>query len=122
MIVKRILSAAWFERAWCDHEMRLAQEHVFLVPYKRPCSSEPHGFVRFTGRIFRNFLQHVIFTDLAQPRSHMPELVKAVCLSAFFSEHEIVTIKRQRQNGHFRHRKVGLQHQLDITGPQLNKY
>jgi hypothetical protein len=88
-IVKNILQADWFERAWCEHEMRFAREHIFLVPYKRQSSSRPFGIMRFNGRIFHNLLQHLIFSELSYRQSQVSILSKAIYLSEFFSEHKV---------------------------------
>lgn len=85
-IAKKILYAQWFERAWCDHEMQLAREHIFLVPYRRRGSPKDIGIARFTGQIFYDLLQHVIFTDLSHAQSQVWLLSRAIYLSNFFFE------------------------------------
>ncbi|KAH7135589.1 heterokaryon incompatibility protein-domain-containing protein [Dendryphion nanum] len=52
----RILNSIWFERAWCAHEMRLAQNHIFIVPCLSSDGGGSHTFIRFTGTFFLHML------------------------------------------------------------------
>jgi hypothetical protein len=54
--LERILGSTWFERAWCAHEMRLGQDHVFVVPCYRQYDDEVQTVVRFTGAFFLHLL------------------------------------------------------------------
>ncbi|KAF2649664.1 hypothetical protein K491DRAFT_721455 [Lophiostoma macrostomum CBS 122681] len=54
-LLDRILGSVWFERAWCAHELRMARNHVFLVP----CHSdddETYTFIKFSGSFFLHML------------------------------------------------------------------
>ncbi|CBY00451.1 predicted protein [Plenodomus lingam JN3] len=53
---ERILSSEWFERAWCAHEMRMGQSHVFLVPCTTLYEDGFSTIFRFTS----SFFQHMI--------------------------------------------------------------
>ncbi|KAF2001886.1 hypothetical protein P154DRAFT_553372 [Amniculicola lignicola CBS 123094] len=56
--LERILSSVWFERAWCAHEMRMGQSHVFLVPcLTEEGEDEPWSVFRFTGDFFLHLLR-----------------------------------------------------------------
>src|SRR4051794_17400118 len=49
---ERVLSSVWFERAWCGQEMRMARNHVFLVPCMSNEDEDTYSFIRFTGSFF----------------------------------------------------------------------
>jgi hypothetical protein len=53
---ERSISSEWFERAWCAHEMRLGQQHVFLLR----CSSQYDDEVQTVIRITSSFLLHML--------------------------------------------------------------
>ncbi|KAL6709048.1 hypothetical protein ACN47E_002175 [Coniothyrium glycines] len=53
---ERVVSSTWFERAWCAHEMRSAQSHVFLVPTDTNYGDGIQNVIRFTGTFFLNLL------------------------------------------------------------------
>lgn len=55
-LLERILSSSWFGRAWCAHEMRLGQCHVFVVPCYRQYDDEVQAVIRFTGAFFLHLL------------------------------------------------------------------
>lgn len=60
-IVKRILSSEYFERAWCDHELRLSSSAIFLI--RCSCGSEGSEstiFLRFSGAFFVHMIQIVL--------------------------------------------------------------
>ncbi|XP_014553286.1 hypothetical protein COCVIDRAFT_108143 [Bipolaris victoriae FI3] len=71
-LVQRILSSEWFDRAWCAHEMRMGQSHVFLVPCLRHYEDEVQTVVRFTGAFFTHLLSLAIevihFTPNLSPK------------------------------------------------------
>ncbi|KAH9864300.1 hypothetical protein J1614_010234 [Plenodomus biglobosus] len=69
--LERILSSEWFDRAWCVHEMRMGQSHVFLVPCSTHYEDTTSTIVRFTWA----FLQHMIVLA-----SELGDLAPAVCL------------------------------------------
>jgi hypothetical protein len=54
--LERILSSAWFERAWCAHEMKMGQSHVFILPCYSHFDEEVHTVIRFTGAFFFHLL------------------------------------------------------------------
>lgn len=53
---QRFIESEWFERAWCAHEMRLGQQHVFLLR----CSSQYDGGVKTVIRFTTPFLLHML--------------------------------------------------------------
>ncbi|KAK3680289.1 hypothetical protein LTR78_000667 [Recurvomyces mirabilis] len=55
-VLRKILRSSWFKRAWCRHEMRLARDHIFLVPCKSPGSWSGRNVVRFTTTCFTHLL------------------------------------------------------------------
>ncbi|KAK1094538.1 hypothetical protein LTR48_000087 [Friedmanniomyces endolithicus] len=78
----KIFGSSWFRRAWCRHEMRLARDHVFLIPCK---SLEPTGksIVRFTNvAANRHFgsMADVYTQTLACVLECGPDWVEDVCL------------------------------------------
>ncbi|KAH6633011.1 heterokaryon incompatibility protein-domain-containing protein [Boeremia exigua] len=54
--VERVLGSEWFERAWCAYEMRLGQQHVFLLR----CSSQYASEVQTVMRFATPFLLHML--------------------------------------------------------------
>lgn len=54
--MERILSSAWFDRAWCAHEMKSGQSHVFLISCYPQYSGGNSTVVRFTGAFFFHLL------------------------------------------------------------------
>ena len=53
---ERVLSSAWFGRAWCAHEMKMGQSHVFLMPCWTYEDDEVQTVIRFTGAFFLHML------------------------------------------------------------------
>ena len=56
IVIRKMMRSSWFRRAWCRHEMRLAREHIFLVPCRAPGSSLGKSVLRFTGKCLAHFL------------------------------------------------------------------
>lgn len=54
--LKSVLDSAWFDRAWCAHEMRMSQSHVFLVPCYTQHEDEIQTIIRVTGAFFLHLL------------------------------------------------------------------
>jgi hypothetical protein len=54
--LERVLSSAWFGRAWCAHEMRSGQNHVFVLPCYSPYGGQVSTVIRFTGAFFLHLL------------------------------------------------------------------
>jgi hypothetical protein len=54
--LERLISSGWFDRAWCVHEMRMGQSHVFLVPCYTQHEDEVQTVIRFTGAFFTHLL------------------------------------------------------------------
>lgn len=54
--LERVLSSAWFERAWCAHEMKMGQDHVFLLSSYAQYKDEAETVIRFTGLFFLHLL------------------------------------------------------------------
>ncbi|KAK3615402.1 hypothetical protein LTR56_026610 [Elasticomyces elasticus] len=78
-LLRKILKSSWFKRAWCRHEMRLARDHVFLIP----CKSSGHrtSVVRFTS----SCLTHLLALAIEVPFEADIELVKPA-VYAFFRD------------------------------------
>jgi hypothetical protein len=55
-VIRKILRSSWFQRAWCRHEMRLARDHIFLVPCQTAGFSPRRSVLRFTGKCLTHFL------------------------------------------------------------------
>lgn len=53
---ERFSNSEWFERAWCAHEMRLGQQHVFLLRCLSRHDDEVQTVIRFTTP----FLLHML--------------------------------------------------------------
>lgn len=53
---RRIMTSAWFDCAWCAHELRMGQDYVFLVPCGTYYEDEKRTVIRFTGA----FLVHLL--------------------------------------------------------------
>lgn len=53
---ERFIESEWFERAWCAHEMRLGQQHVFLCRCSSQFDDEVQTVIRFTT----SFLHHML--------------------------------------------------------------
>ncbi|KAK5167661.1 uncharacterized protein LTR77_007360 [Saxophila tyrrhenica] len=81
MVIRKMLRSSWFQRAWCRHEMRLARDHVFLVPCRTPGSWSGKSVLRFTGKCLTHFL--ALATEV--PFEMAIENVKAA-LYAFFRD------------------------------------
>jgi hypothetical protein len=54
--LERVLTSAWFSRAWCAHEMRSGQSHVFVVPCYSAYDDRVSTVIRFTGAFFLHLL------------------------------------------------------------------
>jgi len=80
-VVRKIMKSSWFQRAWCRHEMRLAREHIFLVPCRIPGSWSGKSVLRFTGTCLTHFL--ALATEV--PFEPSVESAKAA-LYAFFRD------------------------------------
>ncbi|KAJ4337138.1 hypothetical protein N0V95_008412 [Ascochyta clinopodiicola] len=53
---ERFIESECFGRAWCAHEMKMGQQHVFLVR----CSSQYNNAVQTVLRFTTSFLQHML--------------------------------------------------------------
>ena len=98
--IDRVLSSAWFDRAWCSHEMRMGQSHVFLVPCFSHYEDEDQTFFRFTG----TFLLHLLFLA-SELTTHTPTTkIKIASLLQFFQSVaprlDAATLAVQRPNKH----------------------
>lgn len=80
-VIRKMMRSSWFRRAWCRHEMRLAREHIFLIPCKTPGSWSGKSVLRFTSKCLTHFL------SLATEVPFEPE-IEAVkpALYAFFRD------------------------------------
>ncbi|KAF1845239.1 uncharacterized protein K460DRAFT_376698 [Cucurbitaria berberidis CBS 394.84] len=67
---KQVISSAWFERAWCAHEMRLGQGHIFLVPCDTNYEDEVQAVIRFTGDFFLHLLLLASELQAIEPAFH----------------------------------------------------
>lgn len=77
-VIRKMMMSSWFRRAWCRHEMRLAREHIFLIPCR---TRSGKSVLRFTGKCLTHFL------SLATEVPFEPE-IEAVkpALYAFFRD------------------------------------
>jgi hypothetical protein len=69
----KLVGAKWFERAWCMHEMRLSQGHVFLIRCDdeaeiRNGTKSPPTVLRFTGLFLIHMMGLAIPSDLSPDR------------------------------------------------------
>ncbi|KAK5115876.1 hypothetical protein LTR85_009470 [Meristemomyces frigidus] len=80
-VLRKLLRSSWFKRAWCRHEMRLARDHVFLIPCRSPGTWTGKSVVRFTG----NCLTHLLALATEVPFEPDIEMVKPA-LAAFFRD------------------------------------
>ncbi|KAK5118892.1 hypothetical protein LTR62_000103 [Meristemomyces frigidus] len=90
-VLLKILRSSWFRRAWCRHEMRLARDHVFLIPCKSPGSWSGKKVVRFTTTC----LTHLLALMIEVPFEADVENLKPA-LFAFFRD-------RSKLEAHERH-------------------
>lgn len=95
LVLRKLMRSSWFRRAWCRHEMRLAQEHVFLVPCKKEDSSSGSTVLRFTGKCLTHFL--ALATEV--PFEHSIEAIKAP-LYAFFRDRSKLPAQEQHLHAH----------------------
>ena len=98
-VVDKLLRSSWFRRAWCRHEMRLARDHVFLIPCKSPGSWTGRKIIRFSGQC----LAHLLSLAIEVPFDSKVELVKPA-LHAFFrdrSKLDGTTVSLQAHHGNF---------------------
>ncbi|KXL45440.1 hypothetical protein M433DRAFT_153567 [Acidomyces richmondensis BFW] len=93
MVLQKILRSSWFKRAWCRHEMRLARDHVFLIPCKDSDSDIVSKVVRFTSHCFT----HLMALATEVPFESDIELVKPP-LHAFFRDRS-----KLRPSEHLKH-------------------
>ncbi|KAF3006845.1 hypothetical protein E8E13_010747 [Curvularia kusanoi] len=68
----RFIQSEWFERAWCAHEMRLGQQHIFLLRCSTQYEDEVQTVLRFTTSFLFHMLvlasELVTFTPAQQTR------------------------------------------------------
>ncbi|KAM0714813.1 hypothetical protein Q7P37_009277 [Cladosporium fusiforme] len=79
-VLQKILSSSWFRRAWCRHEMRLARDHVFLLP----CRTKG-PFKRTVLRLTSSCIAHLLALATEVPFDAKIELLKPA-LHAFFRD------------------------------------
>lgn len=80
-LLRKVFRSSWFKRAWCRHEMRLARDHVFLIPSNSPGSWSGKKVIRFTS----GCLTHLLGLAIEVPFEADIELVKPA-LHAFFRD------------------------------------
>jgi hypothetical protein len=98
-VIKKLLTSSWFVRAWCRHEMRLAKNHVFLVPCKRAGHFQSRDVLRFNGKC----MTHLLALATEVPFEPPIETIKPA-LYAFFSDRSKSTIgglTAQAHHGNF---------------------
>jgi hypothetical protein len=79
--LERILCSSWFERAWCAHEMKMGQNHVFFLPCFSHYEDEVRTVIRFTG----TFLLHLLVLAIEVHATAHPTLQRRVrSLHEFF--------------------------------------
>ena len=79
-VLQKILSSSWFRRAWCRHEMRLARDHIFLLPCRTAGS-----FKRTVLRLTSSCIAHLLALATEVPFDAKIELLKPA-LHAFFRD------------------------------------
>lgn len=79
-VLQKILSSSWFRRAWCRHEMRLARDHVFLLPCRTA-----GNFKRTVLRLTSSCIAHLLALATEVPFDAKIELLKPA-LHAFFRD------------------------------------
>ena len=79
-VLQKILSSSWFRRAWCRHEMRLARDHIFLLPCRTAGS-----FKRTVLRLTSSCIAHLLALAIEVPFDAKIELLKPA-LHAFFRD------------------------------------
>jgi len=94
-VLQKILRSSWFKRAWCRHEMRLARDHVFLIPCKASDSNVVSKVVRFTSPC----LTHLMALATEVPFESDIELVKPP-LHAFFRDRSKLRPHEHLQHHH----------------------
>lgn len=94
-VLIKIFSSSWFRRAWCRHEMRLAREHVFLIPCLSSDDTGKHRVVRFTGRV----LAHLLALSTEVGFGPEIELVKPA-LHSFFRDRSHLTPEEKSLHSH----------------------
>lgn len=92
-VLRKILRSSWFKRAWCRHEMRLARDHVFLVPSVSSETSRTKSVVRFTSTC----LTHLLSLAIEVPFDPDVELVKPP-LHAFFRDRSKLSDRHLRSH------------------------
>jgi curved DNA-binding protein CbpA len=81
-VLQKMLSSSWFRRAWCRHEMRLARDHVFLLP----CHTGAAGsFKRTVLRLTSSCIAHLLALATEVPFDARIESLKPA-LHAFFRD------------------------------------
>jgi curved DNA-binding protein CbpA len=81
-VLHKLLSSSWFRRAWCRHEMRLARDHVFLLP----CHTGAAGSRKRTVlRLTSSCIAHLLALATEVPFDAKIELLKPA-LHAFFRD------------------------------------
>lgn len=94
-VLRKLLRSSWFKRAWCRHEMRLARDHVFLVPCNSPGKGTEKSIVRFTS----NCLTHLLALATEVPFEADIEMVKPA-LNAFFRDRSRQAPHEKRLHSH----------------------
>jgi len=95
-VIRKIMGSSWFRRAWCRHEMRLAKDHIFLVPCRSPGTWSERSVIRFTGKCLTHFLG--LATEVAfEPAI---EAVKPA-LYAFFRDRSKLSVEHHSHHGNF---------------------
>jgi len=94
-VLRKLLRSSWFKRAWCRHEMRLARDHVFLIPCNLPGTLTGKSVVRFTS----NCLTHLLALAAEVPFESDIELVKPA-LHAFFRDRSRLASNEKHLHSH----------------------
>lgn len=94
-VLRKLLRSSWFKRAWCRHEMRLARDHVFLIPCRSPGAWTCKNVVRFTG----NCLTHLLALATEVPFEPDIEMVKPA-LAAFFRDRSRLAPNERHLHSH----------------------
>jgi hypothetical protein len=65
-LARKILSAEWFQRAWCNHEFRTSRRHIFLIRAESTTQDTRPCVVRFTTPFLYELLFRFDDESLAQ--------------------------------------------------------
>ena len=75
-LVEKIISCEYFERAWCQHELRLGSHHVFLVRCSYSSAPGTCRILRFTGPFL--YYMFLLYARNSPASSKLSEIARSV--------------------------------------------